>query len=315
MSLLLFQRAIHLVDKAISNLNSKRISFLNGDAGPLALGAVLHKDQPKISDKLIDRLVHLKFENSSHPNEILYGRAGYLYSLLFVDKYYSPVIPFSVYRKVIVAILFTGRKEAKNVEASTPLHFTWHEKNYLGAAHGVAGILYMLLCAHDKLEPDERDLMIKPTLDHLSEQRYSTGNFLSSQGSNRDRLVQWCHGAPGFVHLFLQAYKVYQDKKYLDLALTAADIVWERGLLEKGYSICHGVSGNSYSFLALYKVTKDIKHLYRAACFADWCTDHPKKEGMKPDRPYSLFEGIAGVSFFLNDVLDPLNAAFPGYEI
>lgn len=34
------------------------------------------------------------------------------------------------------------------------------------------------------------------------------------------------------------------------------DIVWERGLLKKGYSICHGVAGNAYTFLALYKATK-----------------------------------------------------------
>ena len=38
----------------------------------------------------------------SHPDEVLYGRAGYLYSLLFVDKYCGPVIPTEQYHKVCI---------------------------------------------------------------------------------------------------------------------------------------------------------------------------------------------------------------------
>ena len=34
-----------------------------------------------------------------------------------------------------------------------------------------------------------------------------------------------------------------------------------------------------------------------------------------PDRPYTMFEGVAGTIYFLNDLLDIKNAAFPGYEI
>ena len=31
---------------------------------------------------------------------------------------------------------------------------------------------------------------------------------MSSIGNQRDRLVQWCHGAPGAIHLYVLAYKV-----------------------------------------------------------------------------------------------------------
>lgn len=51
---------------------------------------------------------------------------------------------------------------------------------------------------------------IKPTLDWLLNQRFISGNFPSSMNSsNGDKLVQWCHGAPGFVPLCILAYQVF----------------------------------------------------------------------------------------------------------
>ena len=48
----------------------------------------------------------------------------------------------------------------------------------------------------------------------------------------------------------------------------AADICWERGLLQKGPGICHGVAGSGYVFLLLYRLTGDRQQLARAHCFA-----------------------------------------------
>ena len=41
-------------------------------------------------------------------------------------------------------------------------------------------------------------------------------------------------------------------------------MVWQRGLLKKGYGICHGVAGNAYTFLSLYKATNEEMYLHRA---------------------------------------------------
>lgn len=51
------------------------------------------------------------------------------------------------------------------------------------------------------------------------------------------------------------AVQVFLDKKYFDAAVELNDVVWERGLLTKGYGLCHGVSGNSYAFLTLFQLT------------------------------------------------------------
>ena len=52
--------------------------------------------------------------------------------------------------------------------------------------------------------------MIRLCLDNiLDEQVFAeSGNVKSSVGSDRDRLVHWCHGAPGAVHLYVLASKV-----------------------------------------------------------------------------------------------------------
>ena len=86
-------------------------------------------------------------------------------------------------------------------------------------------------------------------------------HFLS--GNDKDRLVHWCHGAPGVVHLLLTAHTVWggDTDQYITAAKKAGDLVWERGLLKKGPGLCHGVAGNGYTFLHLYQVIKVMKML------------------------------------------------------
>lgn len=63
---------------------------------------------------------------------------------------------------------------------------------------------------------------------------------------------------------FLNRLQVFGVPQYLEDALRCGDVVWNWGLLKKGYGLCHGTAGNAYAFLALYRHTHDPKHLYRA---------------------------------------------------
>ncbi|CAH0720806.1 unnamed protein product, partial [Brenthis ino] len=153
-----------------------------------------------------------------------------------------------------------------------------------------------------------------PEYQHLARsQQYPSGNFPSSLGSkSSDRLVQWCHGAPGFVPLCVLANQVFKEEKYLTIAKRCGEVIWHRGLCSKGYSICHGVSGNAYAFLELYKATKKSIHLYRACCFMEWCMSaRAGSELRRPDRPACLFEGLLGRIYLAADILHPLHAKFP----
>ncbi|XP_045491937.1 lanC-like protein 2 [Colias croceus] len=316
------QRALNYVD--IENLRGRRISFLCGDAGPLAIALVISyklgtrrpNNLPDYKD-LAQRVMDLISLLDDSPDEILYGKAGYLYALLFVNKHISgkDVISSSHIEKVTSAIITSGKRFSAHMKSESPLLWQWHDKIYLGAAHGMAGILFMLLQARSYIKLSELRSFIKPAIDWLISRRFSSGNFPSSVGSSSgDRLVQWCHGAPGFVPLCIAAYQTFEDEKYLKIASQCGEVIWQRGLCTKGYSLCHGVSGNAYAFLQLYQITKKPVHLYRACCFMEWCAvERQGTELHHPDRPASLFEGLLGRIFLSEDIIRPLDSKFPAF--
>lgn len=83
--------------------------------------------------------------------------------------------------------------------------YEWHGKKYWGAAHGLAGIMHVLMDM--ELKPDEVE-DIKCTLRFMIRNRFPSGNYRSSEGSESDRLVHWCHGAPGLALTLTKAAKV-----------------------------------------------------------------------------------------------------------
>ncbi|GIQ92399.1 lanthionine synthetase C-like, partial [Kipferlia bialata] len=87
----------------------------------------------------------------------------------------------------------------------------------------------------------------------LTQYQLSSGNMPSSLGRSqtKDTIVQWCHGAPGYIPLMCACVRVYPDQaeRYISHAIKMAETVWERGLLRKGVGLCHGIAGNGYAFL------------------------------------------------------------------
>lgn len=208
------ERALKMTEKALSKLKNHRVSYLNGDAGPLAIGAMLYHAQgaEAKSQDCIDRLKKMLPQvldlRSDLPDEILYGRTGYLYALLYLNKYLRQnTIDSKTVQQVVSAVLRSGQNLAQREGRHVPLMYMWHGKYYLGGAHGIAGILYMLLQAKDYMTEPELNNLVRPTLDYLQGICFPSYNFPSSLGNNSDKLVQWCHGAPGIVFLFAEAYK------------------------------------------------------------------------------------------------------------
>lgn len=315
-------RALPLVERQLSNLKERRFSFLCGDPGPLATGADLYNRLGRSQDShtLIKRLVGLaKYVVSSTsdiPDELLYGRVGYLYALLYVRKHVSPTaVDDGLIRNVVQAVLSSGQQLSAEEKSRSPLMYQWHDSFYLGAAHGLAGIFYMLLQVRSVLTEAELTRLVKPSIDWLAGLQYPSGNYPSSIGSSTDKLVHWCHGAPGTIHLLLLAHLVFKETRYLEQAKKCADVIWQRGILKKGYGICHGTAGNGYAFLRMYQVTRDCKYLHRAAKFCEWCFDYGHHQCRIADRPFSLFEGMAGTIYFMADMLEPEKSAFPAFQL
>ena len=311
-----------------------RPTFLCGLAGPLVLNAIAAEDIEeektemtgrKSAEILLQILQSTITNDRDLPNELLYGRAGYLYSLLLLKKSATPSISSTIsdesIKAVALSIINNGVRYAKQTRRHVPMWWEWHDKEYIGAAHGICGILFMLLSAKPFIPEESLINYIKPTLDYFAHLQYPSGNFPSSitgrTPPTNDKLLHWCHGAPGAVHLLLKAHEIWpnNDDSYLIRAQKCGEAVWRRGLLKKGYGLCHGVAGNTYAFLALWKTTKDYQYLYKSAVFAEWCFDYGKRGCPDPDRPLSLFEGLAGTIYLLTDMIqNPELACFPAFS-
>jgi len=345
----------------IEQLQKSRDGNLEGDVSPQAW---------RPCAQLILRAVQLSVDEEIDEDgcEVLYGRAGLLYALLLLRQHLeatftsdtstlpssSPVeavkqLCSDVNIKALTDdIIERGRAGAKRYSReladqdrsrAPALMWSWHDKRYLGAAHGVAGILQMLLCIPPALLESYWNSLLS-TMQWLLDIQQPSGNWPTKAGrhmynhddpvDDADELIQWCHGAPGMVILlsiFLRRFPHYQfpsDTQGLAMAVsergglalsTAGELIYTNGLLRKGVGLCHGVAGSVYALLSISDantmlsnapaaesastiVGEDVwflkaLHLAQLAIsYEDWTR---KGEMNVPDRPYSLYEGVAGM--------------------
>ena len=82
------------------------------------------------------------------PDELLYGRAGCLYSLLYTKQFVGKKIDKHLIASLVKTILESGIRLSNECKKQgykvPPLMFEWHGSKYLAAAHGMAGIFYIL---------------------------------------------------------------------------------------------------------------------------------------------------------------------------
>ncbi|XP_034034341.1 glutathione S-transferase LANCL1 [Thalassophryne amazonica] len=319
------QKSLEYVNQSLKCLTRRHdVTFLCGDAGPLAVAAVVCYRLQRVqeADEYINRLLHMHKDvvtvSGRLPDELLYGRMGYLYSLVFINQQLGQErIPLQYIQQISEAVMASGQHLGKklHIQNQSPLMYEWYQEKYVGAAHGLAGIYYFLMQPGFVSVEEEVSRLVKPSVDYVCRLRFPSGNYPPCVGDDRDLLVHWCHGSPGVVYMLLQAYKRFGVPQYLEDALQCGEVVWRYGLLKKGYGLCHGAAGNAYAFIALYRQTHDPKHLYRACMFADWCMNYGKHGCRTPDTPFSLFEGMAGTIYFLADLLQPMTAKFPAFEV
>ncbi|GAV89680.1 LANC_like domain-containing protein [Cephalotus follicularis] len=296
--------------------DSSGVTFICGRAGVCAIGAAVakHEGDKRLLNHYLAEFKEIRI-SSDLPNELLYGRVGFLWACSFLNKHLCKgTISTTRMRAVVDEIIKSGRKMGS--KGRCPLMYKWHGKKYWGAAHGLAGIMHVLMDM--ELKPDEAD-DVKGTLRYMIRNRFPSGNYPSSEESKSDRLVHWCHGAPGVTLTLVKAAEVFGDKEFLQAAVDGGEVVWNCGLLKR-VGICHGISGNTYVFLALYRLTGKVEYLYRAKAFACFLQDRARKlisEGKMHggDSPYSLFEGIGGMALLFLDMIEPSLARFPAYEL
>ena len=313
------------------------VSFFCGAPGGIAVACAasgLLGDDAERTSLLRQLLDYADAACAHQDDELLFGRAGYIYAVLFATRGGAPrAVAADVdatLRRVAERIIANGK--AMGAAAKPPWPLLWHcfGEPYLGAAHGTIGVLAMLWRCHHCL-PAESRLLVRETTARLLQIRHaSTGNPPIALGDKKDVHVHWCHGSPGLPAMIVAAIEADGDSADGALraaALRAGEDVWRRGVLLKGNGLCHGLAGNGYAFLSLYRLTGEQVHLDRARAFASLLEDarvqgqmaqheDPQRRVLgQPDSPGSLMEGSVGVLCFLLDLAAPEAAAFPGWEL
>ena len=326
---------------AAKDPDSEMVSFYCGTPGALAILAVASHLLGEDAERARACAALLRYQDAAvrhQADELLFGRAGYLYCLLFVRQHVGADAavfdPSAAITKVAEQIMLSGLHEpqaAAHRSQAWPLMWYCFDEPYLGAAHGHIGILAMLFHAKSlgALKPQALQY-IDATLDALLAARLPHGNLPTVLGrrggctgaggtADDEGLVHWCHGAPGFVSLLAVAacepsISAERRRMLVDAAVAAGEIVWVRGLLKKGTGLCHGVAGNAYALLTLHRMTGDVLWLQRAKAFGSMlgspelhaamaaAPDRQRRVQGVPDSPCSLMEGNAGCFCFLLDL-------------
>jgi hypothetical protein len=206
----------------------------------------------------------------------LAGAPGLLYFSTVLESFFGrPVVPrASVVR--VGRLLFTIGEAHAKANGTTP-YLQWplgaKDTGFLGMASGWGGPLYALLQIPELLHDAEIKARLQYSVDfYVSQLNPVTGKFWSAY-PNR---VQWCHGSPGVIQIFGQAYQVFGKLAYLKAAELAAEYTASHGLIEKGFQLVHGVSGNIYLVLDLFRRTGNNKWLYYAYQMQQLALDNPQ---------------------------------------
>jgi hypothetical protein len=139
---------------AVKKTTAKHVGFLISHVGPLALAVVVYHTIEKNPDEalnymnlILDKYHPLAINEDS--NELLYGRAGYIYALKFIQNHcfdneeIMQKLTDDKIKEIFELIIVEGQKGGTDYDSveKPPLMWNWKGKEYLGAVHGVGKYL------------------------------------------------------------------------------------------------------------------------------------------------------------------------------
>jgi hypothetical protein len=274
-------------------------SYLMGRSGVL-----LTHYRVRPSREVAGRLAQSVAANTEHPSrELLWGAPGTMHAALAMHEWTGEERWVELFRSSTQAL-----GAALIAPPGAGCQF-WNQdlygrrSTYLGAGHGFAGNAGALVRGLALLPQPERAEWVERIVTTALATATREGPLAnwtpswSGSGARESRfLVQWCHGAPGFV----TNLATLPDSRLDELLIAAGELVWTAGPLSKGSGLCHGTAGNGYALLKLFRRTGDERWLDRARAFAmhaiAQCDRHAATYGM---RRYSLYTGDPGVAIYL----------------
>lgn len=279
---------------------AQRGSFLIGDT-PILL--MEHHANP--TARAEDELERLIEGNLDHPaRELMWGAPGTLLAALFLHERTADPRWSHLFRRT-ASHLWDQLEWSPRFGCRYWTQDMYGQRtSYLGAVHGFVATAIPLIRGRALLEAEwpEWEACIATTVQRSVIRAGAQANWPAElQSSYPDkRLLQACHGAPGFV----VALRHFPGSALDELLLAAGETIWAAGPLAKGPGPCHGTAGNGYALLALYERTGERLWLERARAFAMHAIGQVEAEALRHGRMrYSLWTGDPGVAIYLWDCL------------
>lgn len=289
-------------------------SYLMGDTGIQLL-----QQRYVPSADTCTELAKLIEATHNHPTrELMWGAPGTLLAALFLHQQTGDVIWAELFRT-------TARQLWSELQWSAEhnCHY-WTQDLYgktfsfLDAVHGFAGTAAVLIQGRDLLAREEWaqwETCIANTMRQTVEWDGPYANWRARLDSpplgNAAGLVQFCHGAPGFVICLAD----FPSHSLDDLLLAGGETTWAAGPLLKGSNLCHGTGGNGYAFLKLYRRFGDAKWLERARAFAMHGIQQTERDlAHFGHMRYSLWTGDLGFAVYLLDCIEATDR-FPTLDV
>lgn len=185
----------------------------------------------------------------------------------------------------------------------------WGNNHRLGLAHGRAGNYYALLVwskvSGRKLPDWVLDELVKYA-DSGTKQEHGISWPIDERYPDR-YMNSWCNGAPGLLHLWSLAYRVYGEPVFLETARKTGEFCVHLEDYAFGH-ICCGAAGVSYGLLSLNSIDPDGPWLDHTTRYAEIAF------GGKLITQYrlSLYTGSAGIACLMLDMERPESAEQPG---
>jgi lantibiotic modifying enzyme len=189
-------------------------------------------------------------------------------------------------------------------------------REYLGPAHGFAGIVAALARRPDLLDHGRLVSRTTAALSASAVREGERANWPPRYGAPLDAgsgvvRTQWCHGAPGIV---ASTAALPRDDELDALLLAGGELTWAAGPLRKGANLCHGTAGNGFALLKLFARTGDEAWLERARRFAMHAAGQVAADRRQFGRGrFSLWTGDVGTAVYVQRCLVG-TAELPGID-
>ena len=187
----------------------------------------------------------------------------------------------------------------------------WQDNHLLGLAHGRAGNYYALLLWSKEtgyLLPEWIFTGLKEYAESGRKQDFGI-SWPIDERNEKKYMNSWCNGAPGLIHLWSLAYRLYEDPLFLETARESAEYSIHQRDHAMGH-ICCGAAGVSYALLSLNRIDPDGEWLSHTSHYFDLAVNGL----MDKHSRLSLYRGLAGIVCLILDMENPEEAMQPVVE-